>query len=65
VEDGYARLNVPVDFRPYAEPRVNTPTGKIQLVAPELARLGLDAVPSYIPRRRARTRTRSAPRAFP
>ncbi|HST59093.1 MAG TPA: molybdopterin oxidoreductase family protein [Longimicrobium sp.] len=48
-EEGYARLNVPADFRPYAEPRVNTPTGKIQLVAPELERLGLDSVPSYIP----------------
>jgi anaerobic selenocysteine-containing dehydrogenase len=48
-EDGYARLNVPADFRPYAVPRVNTPTGKIQLVAPELERLGLDSLPAYIP----------------
>lgn len=48
-EEGYARLNVPGDFRPYAEPRANTPTGKIQLVAPELERLGLDSVPAYIP----------------
>jgi anaerobic selenocysteine-containing dehydrogenase len=49
VEEGYARLNVPADFRPYADPRPNTPTGKIQLVAPELERLGLDALPTYIP----------------
>lgn len=49
VEEGYARLKVPADFRPYAAPRPNTPTGKIQIVAPELERLGLDAVPSYIP----------------
>lgn len=49
VDEGYARLNVPADFRPYADPRPNTPTGKIQLVAPELERLGLDALPAYIP----------------
>jgi len=48
-EDGYARLNLPADFRPYADPHPNTPTGKIQLVAPELERLGLDALPAYIP----------------
>jgi anaerobic selenocysteine-containing dehydrogenase len=48
-EEGYARLNVPTDFRPFADPRPNTPTGKIQLVAPELERLGLDSLPSYIP----------------
>lgn len=49
VEDGYARLKVPADFRPYAHPRPNTPSGKIQIVAPELERLGLDPVPTYIP----------------
>lgn len=48
-DEGYARLNVPVDFRPYADPRPNTPSGKIQLVAPELERMGLDPVPTYIP----------------
>jgi anaerobic selenocysteine-containing dehydrogenase len=49
VEEGWVRLNVADDFRPYADPRPNTPTGKIQLVAPELERIGLDAVPAYLP----------------
>ncbi|HEX2208740.1 MAG TPA: molybdopterin-dependent oxidoreductase, partial [Longimicrobium sp.] len=49
VEEGWVRLNVPDDFRPYADPRPNTPTGKIQIVAAELERLGLDPVPTYIP----------------
>jgi anaerobic selenocysteine-containing dehydrogenase len=49
MEDGWVRLNVPDDFRPYADPHPNTPTGKIQIVAPELEALGLDPLPTYIP----------------
>lgn len=50
LEDGYARLRLPRPFRPYADPaRFNTPTGKIQFDAPELARLGLDPLPTYVP----------------
>lgn len=49
LEDGYARLNVPRDWRPYADPKLNTPSGKIQVVAPELARLGVDPLPAFIP----------------
>jgi len=49
LEDGWVRLNVPEDFRPYADPRPNTPTGKIQIVAPELERIGLDPLAAYIP----------------
>jgi anaerobic selenocysteine-containing dehydrogenase len=49
MEEGWARLNVPADWRPYADPHPNTPTGKIQVVAPELARLGLDPLPTFIP----------------
>jgi anaerobic selenocysteine-containing dehydrogenase len=49
LEDGYARMNLPRDFRPYADPHPNTPTGKIQILAPELERLGLDALPTFIP----------------
>jgi len=51
IEEGWARLNVPADWRPYADPHPNTPTGKIQVVAPELARLGLDPLPTFIPPR--------------
>jgi anaerobic selenocysteine-containing dehydrogenase len=50
LEHGWARLDVPRDWRPYADTsRVNTPTGKIQIVAPELAALGVDPVPAYVP----------------
>jgi anaerobic selenocysteine-containing dehydrogenase len=49
LEDGWVRLNVPDDFRPYADPRPNTPTGKIQIVAPELETIGLDSIPAYVP----------------
>ena len=49
MEEGWARLNVPTDWRPYADPHPNTPTGKIQIVAPELARIGLDPLPTFIP----------------
>lgn len=49
LETGWARLNAPLDFRPYADPKPNTPTGKIQIVAPELARHGIDPLPTYVP----------------
>jgi anaerobic selenocysteine-containing dehydrogenase len=50
LETGWARLDVPHDYAPYADGgSPNTQSGKIQAVAPELARLGLDPVPTYIP----------------
>ncbi|MBB4637149.1 molybdopterin-containing oxidoreductase family protein [Longimicrobium terrae] len=49
VQEGWVRLNAPEDFRPYADPRPNTPTGKIQILAPELAAHGIDPLPTYIP----------------
>jgi anaerobic selenocysteine-containing dehydrogenase len=51
MEDGWARLAYPAAWRPYADPKPNTPTGKIQILAPELAALGLDPLPTYIPPR--------------
>lgn len=50
LEDGYARLDVGDRFAPFADPeRFNTPSGKIQILAPELAALGLDPLPTYTP----------------
>ena len=50
LEKGYVRLDVPRRYAPYADPgRLNTPTGKIQIVAPELAAMGLDPVPTFTP----------------
>ncbi|HET8657306.1 MAG TPA: molybdopterin oxidoreductase family protein [Longimicrobiaceae bacterium] len=48
--EGYARLNIPQPFAPHAEPhRLGTPTGRIQIEAPEMERLGLDPLPAYTP----------------
>ncbi|HEX8274045.1 MAG TPA: molybdopterin oxidoreductase family protein [Longimicrobiaceae bacterium] len=50
LEEGYARLELPKPFAPFADPvRFNTPSGKIQVLAPELERLGLDPLPAYVP----------------
>lgn len=46
--DGYARLSLPHPFAPFADPeRFNTPSGKIQILAPELAGLGVDPLAGY------------------
>lgn len=50
LEEGYARLEVPAPFAPFADPEgFATPSGKIQVLAPELERLGLDPLPAYVP----------------
>jgi anaerobic selenocysteine-containing dehydrogenase len=50
LDKGYVRLALPQPFLPYADPaRLNTPTGKIQIVAPELAAMGLDPLPTFTP----------------
>ena len=49
MEDGWVRMNLPRDWRPYADPKLATPSGKIQILAPELERLGLDPLPTYLP----------------
>ncbi|MBA3970514.1 MAG: hypothetical protein H0X52_10530 [Gemmatimonadetes bacterium] len=50
LEESYIRLDVPRPFAPYADPqRFNTPSGKIQIHAPELEKLGLDSLPGYTP----------------
>ena len=49
MDEGWVRLDVPRDWRPYADPKPNTPTGKIQVLAPELKHFGLDPLPTYVP----------------
>lgn len=50
LEEGYVRLDVPRDWAPFADPeRFATPSGRIQIVAPELAALGIDPLPTYTP----------------
>ena len=47
VEEGWARLAVPEDYRPYANGGFATPSGKAELVAPSLASLGIDPLPHH------------------
>lgn len=45
-EEGWVRLATPPDFRPFAEGGFPTPSGKAELLAPSLAALGIDPLPS-------------------
>jgi anaerobic selenocysteine-containing dehydrogenase len=49
LEDGYARVALPGDWRPYAEGGFGTPSGKAELMSPALAGRGLDPLPAYAP----------------
>jgi anaerobic selenocysteine-containing dehydrogenase len=51
MEQGWARLNVPRPYLPYAHGGFLTPSGKCELYSERLAELGLDPVPTYTPPR--------------
>ncbi len=66
LETGYARLDLPAEYAPYAEPgRTNTPSGRIQILAPELEALGLDPLPTYTPPAEGMDANPERARAFP
>lgn len=46
-EKGWARLNVPTPYLPYADGVFATPSGKCEFVSPRLAEMGLDPVPTF------------------
>ena len=50
-QDGWARLNLPETFAPFAEGGYLTPSGKCEFFSESLQRAGLDPVPAYIPPR--------------
>jgi anaerobic selenocysteine-containing dehydrogenase len=50
-QDGWARLNIPEDFRPFANGGFATASGKCEFYSAGLASQGLDPLPSYIPAR--------------
>lgn len=52
--EGWARLNLPDRFAPFAEGRFPTPSGKCQLFSEALARQGLDPLPAYVPPKESR-----------
>ncbi len=50
LRDGWRRLALPEEYAPFADPvSFDTPSGKVQILAPELAQLGLDPLPHYLP----------------
>ena len=46
-EKGWARLNVPTPYLPYATGAFSTPSGKCEFVSPRLKEMGLDPVPTF------------------
>ena len=51
LEHGWARLNVPRPFLPYAEGSFLTPSGKCEFRSDRLAQMGMDPLPTYTPPR--------------
>ncbi len=49
--DGWARLNLPETFAPFADGGYSTPSGKCEFYSDSMKRMGLDPVPAYIPPR--------------
>jgi len=50
-EKGWVRLGVPETYAPFAEGNFFTPSGKCEFFSENLARQGLDPLPTYIPPR--------------
>jgi anaerobic selenocysteine-containing dehydrogenase len=49
--DGWARLNLPETFAPFAEGGYRTPSGKCEFYSERMKQAGLDPLPAYIPPR--------------
>jgi anaerobic selenocysteine-containing dehydrogenase len=49
VEDGWARLNVPKPYLPYAEGGFTTPSGKCEFYSARMEQMGLDPLPAFTP----------------
>jgi anaerobic selenocysteine-containing dehydrogenase len=49
--DGWARLNLPEVFAPFAEGGFTTPSGKCEFFSEQMERQGLDPLPAYVPPR--------------
>ncbi len=49
--DGWARLNLPLTFAPFAEGGYSTPSGKCEFYSEAMEWAGLDPLPDYIPPR--------------
>jgi anaerobic selenocysteine-containing dehydrogenase len=47
--EGAVRLNVPKDYLPFAEGRFGTPSGKCEFYSEQMAKRGLDPLPTWTP----------------
>src|SRR6266550_9240550 len=47
LDRGWARLNVPTPYLPFAEGKFPTPSGKCELYSERMAQMGLDPLPSF------------------
>jgi anaerobic selenocysteine-containing dehydrogenase len=50
-QQGFVRLDLPKDLRPYAEGGFATPSGKAELLSERMAADGLDPLPDFVPPR--------------
>jgi anaerobic selenocysteine-containing dehydrogenase len=64
-ERGWARLNVPEGFAPFAEGGFPTPSGKCELYSESLERIGLPPTPEFIPPRESVQSAPEIARKFP
>jgi anaerobic selenocysteine-containing dehydrogenase len=64
-ERGWARLNLPTPFAPFAEGGFGTPSGKCEFYSERIATKGLDPVPTYIPPRESRESDPKLAERFP
>ncbi len=58
-QEGWARLNLPETFAPFAEGGFRTPSGKCEFYSETMKHMGMDPLPAYIPPRESPA---SAPR---
>src|SRR5262249_19627289 len=63
--EGWARLNLPVTFAPFAEGGFSTPSGKCELYSEQMKREGLDPLPAYIAPRESPSSSPELARRYP
>jgi anaerobic selenocysteine-containing dehydrogenase len=63
--DGWARLNLPEVFAPFADGGFMTPSGKCELYSESLEREGLDPLPDFIPPRESPVTRPELARQYP
>ncbi|HMG36168.1 MAG TPA: molybdopterin oxidoreductase family protein [Blastocatellia bacterium] len=64
-KEGWARLNLPETYAPFAEGGFPTPSGKCEFYSERLAEMGLDPLPCYIPPRESHDTAPELARRFP